>query len=65
MPMPPDVMKRLIKRDITGKTGAERVRVLREALDSLPGYYTGAFGKLRKWINQEIAATGLRAKVPA
>jgi len=63
--MPPDVMKRLIKRDITGKTGAERVRVLREALDSLPGYYTGAFGKLRQWINQEIAATGLRAKVPA
>jgi len=63
VPMPPEVMKRLIKRDITGKVGAERVRILRQALESLPGYYQGPYGKLRKWISEEIDRSRAKAKV--
>ncbi len=48
--MPPEVMKRLIRRDVTGKVGNERVRIPRQALEGLPGFYQGPYGKLRKWI---------------
>ena len=63
MPMPPDVMKRLLRRDLTGKEGAERIKVLRDYLDRLPGYYQGPYGKLRKWINEEIDRSRVRARV--
>ncbi len=63
MPMPPEVRKRLIRRDIIGKVGAERIRILREALESLPGYYQGPYGKLRKWISEEMDRSRHKARV--
>lgn len=61
--MPPEVMKRLIRRDTTGKVGAERIRVLERYLGELPGYYQGPYGKLRKEIKEEIERSRRKAKV--
>lgn len=49
MPMPHQVMQRIIKRRIVGLEGPDRIRVLNECLAQFPGYDTGPYGDLRKW----------------
>lgn len=63
MPIPPKTLQRLIRRDIKGKQGEERIAILTKYLDELPGYYQGDFGKLRKWIKTEIERAQTRQKV--
>ncbi len=63
MPMPHEEMRRLIKRRITGLEGTERVKVLRECLEMLPGYYQGPYGELRKWVLDLINQATLRRTV--
>jgi small GTP-binding protein len=53
----------LIKRRLVGKEGAERIRTLREALDSLPDYKNGPYADIRKWVIGEIEASRARARV--
>jgi small GTP-binding protein len=52
--MPHQEMRRLIKRRIQGLDPKERTRVLRAALDELPGYYSGPYGELRRWVEDQI-----------
>jgi len=49
-------MRRMIKRRLKGLTVGDRVRVLHEALNELPGYYSGPYGELRRWIWSQIEA---------
>ncbi|MFZ5822873.1 MAG: GTPase [Bacillota bacterium] len=63
MPMPHQEMRRLIKRRITGLEGPDRIRVLRELLEQFPGYYTGPYGDLRKWVHELIEEAQLRRAV--
>jgi small GTP-binding protein len=63
MPMPHRVQMQVIKRRLVGKEGSERVRELRKILGELPGYRSGPYADLRKWVNAEIDATRTRAKV--
>jgi ribosome-interacting GTPase 1 len=58
--MPHEEMRRLIKRHIRGTEGSERIRILKESLDMLPGFYTGPYGELRKWVLEQIDAAKLR-----
>lgn len=60
MPMPHEEMRRLIKRRIHGKSGAERINALRACLDLLPGYYSGPYGEVRKWVMEEIEQAKVR-----
>jgi len=53
----------LIKRRLTGKEGAERLRELRTILDDLPGYKNGPYADIRLWVQNEIEGTRLRARV--
>lgn len=55
MPIPHQEMRRMIKRRIRGLEPRDRARVLREALAELPGYYSGPYGELRRWIEDQIA----------
>jgi ribosome-interacting GTPase 1 len=55
--------KRRLKRRLVGKEGTERIRVLRAALEELPDYRNGPYGDIRKWLNEQIDATRMRAKV--
>jgi small GTP-binding protein len=63
VPMPHRIQMQLIKRRLTGKEGSERVRELRAILDELPGYRSGPYADIRKWVVREIDQTRVRSKV--
>jgi hypothetical protein len=63
MPMPHRTQQQLIKRRLTGKEGAERIRELRAILAELPGYRNGPYADLRKWVEGELTATRTRKRV--
>jgi uncharacterized protein len=62
MPMPHRTQMQLIKRRLVGKEGSARVKELRAVLAELPNYKNGPYADIRKWVNEEIAATRVRAK---
>jgi small GTP-binding protein len=61
--MPHRTFKQVIKRRLVGTEGAERVRVLRAALEELPNYKNGPYADLRKWVEGQLVETRTRAKV--
>ena len=63
MPMPHRTQQQLIKRRLVGKDGAERIRELRAILADLPGYRSGPYADLRKWVESELEASRTRKKI--
>lgn len=63
MPIPHQEMRRIIKRRIQGTEGSERIRILNELLKEFPGYQTGPYGQLRKWVHQLIDEAKVRRSV--
>jgi small GTP-binding protein len=63
MPMPHRTQMQVIKRRLVGKEGSERIRVLRRILDDLPGYRSGPYADIRKWVNAQLEETRTRARV--
>jgi small GTP-binding protein len=63
MPMPHRTQMQVIKRRLVGKEGTERIRELRRILDELPGYRSGPYADIRKWVNAQLEETRTRAKV--
>jgi len=63
MPMPHRTFVQVAKRRLVGKEGRERVRVIRGLLAELPDYRSGPYADIRKWLNEEIERTQVRAKV--
>jgi hypothetical protein len=53
----------VIKRRLVGKEGADRIRELRAILAELPGYRSGPYADIRKWVTAEIGRTRTRARV--
>jgi small GTP-binding protein len=63
MPMPHRTFVQVAKRRLVGTEGVERVRVLRALIAELPDYRSGPYADVRKWLNEEIDRTRVRAKV--
>ncbi len=63
MPMSHRTAMQVIKRRLVGKEGSARVKVLRAALDDLPGYRNGPYADLRKWLLAELDQTRRRSRV--
>jgi uncharacterized protein len=63
MPMPHQTMMQVIKRRLVGTEGSERIRVLRTALEELPGYKNGPYADIRKWVLGQIDETRVRSRV--
>ena len=63
MPIPHQEMRRIIRRRIHGTEGTERIRILRSLLAEFPGYYTGPYGDLRKWVQDLIDESAVRRTV--
>jgi small GTP-binding protein len=63
MPMPHRIQMQVIKRRLVGREGTERVRELRAILGELPDYRNGPYADIRKWVNEQIEASRVRAKV--
>ncbi len=63
MPMPHRTQMQVIKRRLVGKEGNERIRELRAILAELPGYKSGPYADIRKWVNAQIEESRVRKKV--
>jgi len=61
--MPHRVQMQVIKRRLVGKEGSERIRELRRILDDLPGYRSGPYADIRKWVNAQLEETRTRSRV--
>src|SRR5204862_1844444 len=61
--MPHRTQLQVIKRRLVGKEGAERIRELRAILEELPGYRSGPYADIRKWVSSEIDAARTRKGV--
>ena len=62
MPMPHRTQMQLIKRRLTGKEGAARVRELRTILSDLPDYKNGPYADIRKWVMGQIDEARQRSR---
>jgi uncharacterized protein len=63
MPMPHRTFVQVAKRRLVGKEGRERVRAIHALLEELPDYRSGPYADIRKWLNEELEHTRVRAKV--
>src|SRR3954471_16512967 len=63
MPMPHRTQMQVIKRRLVGKEGTERIRELREILADLPGYRSGPYADIRKWVESQLEQTHTRRRV--
>jgi small GTP-binding protein len=63
MPMPHRTQMQVIKRRLVGKDGAERIRELRAILAELPGYRSGPYADIRKWVEAQLEQTRTRKRV--
>ena len=61
--MPHRTQMQVIKRRLVGKEGSERVRELRAILGELPGYRSGPYADIRKWVTRELEKTRVRSRV--
>jgi small GTP-binding protein len=62
MPMPHRTQMQVIKRRLVGKEGAERIKELRTILAELPGYKSGPYADIRKWVTGQIEEARVRKK---
>ncbi len=60
MPIPHQEMRRMIKRRLARVEPRDRARVLRAALEEMPGYYSGPYGELRRWVERQLAEAATR-----
>src|SRR4029453_14809573 len=63
MPMPHRTQMQGIKRPLVGKEGTERIPELRAILADLPGYRSGPYADIRKWVEGQIDETRTRKRV--
>jgi uncharacterized protein len=63
MPMPHRTQMQVIKRRLVGKEGGERIKELRTILTELPGYKSGPYADIRKWVAAQIEEAHVRKKV--
>src|SRR5437764_9685583 len=63
MPMPHRTQMQVIKRRLVGKEGRERIKELQTVLAELPGYRSGPYADIRKWVTDQIEESRVRKKV--
>src|ERR687888_1270437 len=62
MPMPHRTQMQVIRRRLVGKEGRERIRELQAILAELPGYRSGPYADIRKWVTGQIEESRVRKK---
>jgi uncharacterized protein len=62
MPMPHRTQMQVIKRRLVGKEGRERIKELQAILAELPGYRSGPYADIRKWVTGQIEESRVRKK---
>ena len=65
MAIPHLVFKQQAKKRLIGKEGKEREREIQKLLAEMPGYKTGPYGELRKWLKGEAQENRQRKQIKA
>lgn len=60
--MPHRTQMQIIKRRLVGKVGKDRANELRLILKELPGYRSGPYADIRKWVTEEMERSFVRSK---
>lgn len=63
MAIPHEVQKQLIKKRLIGKDGKARLKEIKKIKSELPGYKTGPYGEIKKWLKGEIKKTKTKSKI--
>lgn len=63
MALPHKIQMQLIRKRLTGKEGRAKLLEIRAIMDELPGYNTGPYGEIKKWLREEIEKTRVRSTV--
>lgn len=63
MAIPHRTQMQIIKRRLIGKTGKARINEIRKIQSELPGFNTGGYGEIKKWLRQEIENTKTKSKI--
>ncbi|MBD3259540.1 GTP-binding protein [Candidatus Woesearchaeota archaeon] len=63
MAIPHVVQKQLIKKRLRGKAGKARLLEIDAIIQELPGYNTGPYGELKKWLQEEKRKTKTKSKI--
>ncbi len=60
MAIPHIIFKQQAKKRLEGKAGSEKIKEIRKLIAELPGYRTGPYGEIRKWLKAELAEAKVR-----
>ena len=60
MAIPHVIFKQKAKERLKGKDGNEKIKEIKKLITELPGYQTGPYGKIRKWLKQELEDVRVR-----
>jgi len=63
MAIPHTVFKQKAKERLRGKDGKEKIQEIKKLISELPGYYTGPYGEIRKWLREELVTARVKKAV--
>ena len=63
MAIPHITQIQIIKRRLKGKEGKAKLNEITAIQESLPGYNTGPYGEIKKWLQKQITQTKTRSKI--
>lgn len=63
MAIPHLIFKQKAKRRLIGKEGKEKIEEIKKLISEMPGYKTGPYGEIRKWLNEEIQLARIKKGV--
>lgn len=63
MAIPHIIQMQIIKKRLIGKEGKAKLNEIKEIQKGLPGFNTGPYGKIKKWLLEEIGKTKTRSKI--
>jgi len=63
MPMPHTTQLQLIKKQLKGLEGKQKINTINRILEELPTYSSGPYADIRKWLHGQIAVTKTRSRV--
>ncbi len=63
MPIPADVVRRKLKKQLKNLSEGEKIALLQKTLNELPGYTSGPYGRLKNWIREQMAGARKQARV--
>jgi Obg family GTPase CgtA len=63
MALPHRVQMELIRKRLKNKEGRIKLNEIDKVMQELPGYNTGPYGEIKKWLRQEARKTKTRSKI--